>query len=178
MASSPASVRRETGLIGADALVAKLRGLGAGVRTEMVEGLNEGADGIVANARSKVRVRTGKLKGSIHKETGKDELEVLVMAGGEATTKAIGSRAYDREVKIGSGDTAGRKKVKGGKRVTYDYALAEELGHKTPRGKHVPPHPFFYPAVREERPKIKRAVAKAVGAALDKAFRGPDSSDV
>ncbi len=82
---------------------------------------------------------TGNLEQSCTVVPGKDELEFIVQAGGELTTK---------EVREGSG-------------VSYDYAEAFEYG--TARQ---PARPFFWPTYREKRAGMQAAINQAIKDAL------------
>lgn len=46
------------------------------------------------------------------------------------------------------------------------YGAHVEFGHRTPNGKHVPAHPFFYPAWRLTRAKIKARIQRAIRAVV------------
>lgn len=74
---------------------------------------------------------TGDLEASCVVVPGATDLEVLVQAGGELTTK---------EVRHGSG-------------VEYDYALGFEFGTS-----HQPARPFFYSTYRGRRDEIQSAI--------------------
>lgn len=82
---------------------------------------------------------TGNLRASCRVEDGRNELEVVVLAGGPLTTK---------EVRIGSGEP-------------YDYALAVEFGNAR-----VGAQPFFFPIYRRMRRGIEGAINKAMEQAL------------
>ncbi len=108
--------------------------------------------------RSRAPIKSGKLAKSVQ------AVEVRpgrwrVQAGGDLTTKEAraGGTTYSREVKIGSGDTAGIAKKKGGKGVTYDYARAQEFGTVNE-----PAHPFFFNTYRAKKNGIKRRVKQAM----------------
>lgn len=82
---------------------------------------------------------TGNLEQSCTVVPGKDDLEFIVQAGGELTTK---------EIREGSG-------------VSYDYAEAFEYG--TSRQ---PARPFFWPTYREKRAGMQAAINNAIKDAL------------
>lgn len=82
---------------------------------------------------------SGDLVNSCTVTEGESDLEYIVQAGGEATT---------REVRNGSG-------------VGYDYALGFEFGTR-----HQPARPFFYNTYRAKRPAIEAAINAAVEKAL------------
>jgi HK97 gp10 family phage protein len=85
---------------------------------------------------------TGDLEASCTVVEGETDLEVLVQAGGDLTTKE------DRE---GSG-------------VSYDYAEAFEFGTSRQSAR-----PFFYPAYHAMRDDMQQAINDAVNEVLDNA---------
>jgi HK97 gp10 family phage protein len=85
---------------------------------------------------------TGDLEASCTVVEGETDLEVLVQAGGDLTTK---------EVREGNG-------------VSYDYAEAFEFG--TSRQ---PAQPFFYPTYHAIRDDMQQAIDDAVNEVLDNA---------
>src|SRR5262245_9303629 len=93
------------------------------------DALRQQAEELAALMRSVAPFKTGKLRDSIRVEPGEHSLQWVVRAGGETTTRKYSGRSatYERDVKIGSGDTAGVKRGGGGG-ITYDYALAVEFG--------------------------------------------------
>jgi HK97 gp10 family phage protein len=78
---------------------------------------------------------TGNLEASCVVVPGADDLEWIVQAGGELTTK---------EVREGSG-------------VAYDYSEAFEFGSSRQHAR-----PFFWPTYRQKREGIRQAIAAAV----------------
>lgn len=82
---------------------------------------------------------TGNLEQSCTVVPGKDDLEFIVQAGGDLTTK---------EIREGSG-------------VSYDYAEAFEYG--TSRQ---PARPFFWPTYREKRAGMQAAINNAIKDAM------------
>jgi len=98
--------------------------------------LDASADEMVSTARHLSPREDGALYASIRKEAGDHELERVVRAGGAATTRP----------------SAGGP---------FDYALAAEFGTVKQSAQ-----PFFYPAYRlirkRVRSRLKRAVSKAV----------------
>lgn len=93
----------------------------------------------------------------VRADDGTGQIVYRVQAGGPTTTTAIGTRTYDSEVRIGSGDTSGRKKKAGGHRVTFDYAAAIEYGTQDS-----PPKPFFWPNYRQNRRRVRAALTKVM----------------
>ena len=107
------------------------------------------ADELMENMRGAVPVLSGALKASIRKvnmtqrSAGEKKVSILVIAGGPLTTRRYGGRAsYQREVAIGSGDTAGIARG-GSAGVSYDYAVATEFGTQKEKAE-----PFFYSSSR------------------------------
>lgn len=100
------------------------------------------ADELIGEMKSRVHSATGATAQSIRKEPGSSDLQVIVRAGGELTTKPV---------RVGAS-------------AQYDYALGEEYGNK-----HSPAHPFFWPAWRAKKAEFKRrrrdAIAKAIAEA-------------
>lgn len=103
--------------------------------------------------RSLAPIDDGTLRASIRTEPLTDgTVGVEVKAGGPTTTKAYKGRAsYEREVTIGQGNNRGIKKG-GAFGVSYDYALAQELGTKD-----MAPNPFFYPGYKARK---RRALSR------------------
>ncbi|ABE63269.1 Phage protein, HK97, gp10 [Nitrobacter hamburgensis X14] len=84
---------------------------------------------------------TGDLAASCVVVRGASDLEMLVQAGGELTTK---------EVREGSG-------------VEYDYALGFEFGTS-----HQPARPFFWPTYQAHKDGIQQAIDEAANEVLQK----------
>lgn len=120
------------------ALQRRIGRLPAVARKIIAKGLDEAASDIVETAKKFAPIDDGALQASIRSRHGKHELSRVIEAGGEAT---------EREVRKGAD-------------VTYDYAVAQELGTAD-----APAQPFFYPAWRlgkkRARGKVRRAVTKA-----------------
>lgn len=83
---------------------------------------------------------TGALEASCTVAPGADDLEYVVMAGGEMTTG---------EIRKGSG-------------IPYDYAEAFEFGTS-----HQPARPFFWPTYRTMKDEIHEAIQDAVNEAIN-----------
>lgn len=118
------------------------------------------AEKMAADMRRDVPVDEGDLYDTIKVVQLADDggqIAVRIQAGGERTTDRIGTRTYDREVRIGSGDTAGRTKKAGGFNVTYDYAVGVEFG--TSR---VPARPYFWPNYRRHKKRVKAALSRVI----------------
>ena len=135
-----------------------MRSLPSSVQERLAAQNAANADDLVGTIKGFVPVDKGDLRASARREAvaSKSQIAQRVSLGGSSTTKAIGKRAYDREVKIGSGDTKGRKKQSGGAKVTYDYALGNEFGTED-----MPAHPSFWPAWRLKRRRYKARMSKA-----------------
>jgi HK97 gp10 family phage protein len=84
---------------------------------------------------------TGALEASCVVVPGATDLEVLVQAGGELTT---------REIRAGSG-------------VEYDYALGFEFGTS-----HQPARPFFWSTYQAHKDDIRQAIDEAANEVLSK----------
>lgn len=126
---------------GLDRLKRRLARLPAKMKAEVKVSLEQSADELVAMQKRLVPIDQGDLRDSIRKEEGRHELSVTVTAGGPATTR----------------------RVRKGADVSYDYALGQEFGTTD-----MPAQPFFFPAYRALRRRIRgrtsRAVRKAVSA--------------
>jgi HK97 gp10 family phage protein len=83
---------------------------------------------------------TGALEASCTVAPGADDLEYIVQAGGDMTTK---------EIRDGSG-------------VPYDYSEAFEFGTR-----HQEARPFFWPPYRATKDDIQEAINNAISEALD-----------
>lgn len=83
---------------------------------------------------------TGALEASCTVAAGANDLEYIVMAGGDMTTK---------EVRDGSGEP-------------YDYALGFEFGTS-----HQPARPFFYPTYSALRDSMRDEINQAISEALN-----------
>lgn len=135
------------------------------MRAKAAEVCLESASEMVRQMKAALPEVEGKLKRSVRVEDESTEswIRYRVRVGGPLTTERIGNRSYDREVRVGSGDTAGRKKTKGGKGVTYDYANAYEFGTSDQ-----PPQPFYRPTrdrvAKKHRAKMRNALKKAAQA--------------
>jgi HK97 gp10 family phage protein len=83
---------------------------------------------------------SGLLKQSVRVEDGRNELEAIVTAGGELTTRPVRSGAA----------------------ATYDYALGVEFGNE-----HAPAQPFFFSTYAEMRDDIRQTISDEVAEALN-----------
>ena len=132
---------------------------------DAVAELNNQADALVERMKARTpRGKTGNLAKSIRKVQTKNPLVVRVEAGGPLTTHAFKrDTGYVREVVIGSGDTKGIAKKKGGAGVTFDYSRAVEFGTHE-----MPAEPFFFPTYRGNRPAMRRAVKSRIKSDIEK----------
>lgn len=119
----------------------RIEAIPADARALVQKALDKSADELVSLQKRAVPVDEGDLRKSIRKEPGTHDLSIRVEAGGPLTTKPV------------------RK----GKSAQYDYALAIEHGTATR-----PAEPFFFPAYRLLRRRIKNRLARAVRAAVKK----------
>ncbi|MBS9720234.1 HK97 gp10 family phage protein [Tianweitania sp. BSSL-BM11] len=121
---------------GIKAFQRRLNRLPKAMKDAVQPALDASADEMVSMAQRLAPRDDGALYQSIRKEAGDHELERVVRAGGPATTRP----------------SAGGP---------FDYAVGQEFGTVKQ-----PAHPFFYPAYRlikkRVRGRLKRAVSKAV----------------
>jgi hypothetical protein len=144
---------------GLDRLQRKFAAMPRAVRQEVGKALEDSARELTGlQKRLAPHGATGGLEDSILYEI--DGLRATVTAGGTAATK--------REAREGSG-------------VELDVALMEEFGVKAHRagGKFegalipaIPPRPFFFPAYRALRKRIKGRLSRAIRTGIAKAARG------
>lgn len=130
------------------------RRLAADVRAE--------ADRLAAAIKSAApRGETGALADSVNVRRGRNTLELVVEAGGSATTRFYdrGGVGYQREIKVGQGRYD--RVPRGSQGVSYDYSLGVEFGNE-----HAPAQPFFYPTYRAMRPEIEANLREAVERAM------------
>lgn len=121
-----------------NALPDQLRDHLSGVIREQAELLSD-AQRRALQALEESPDETGRLEDSCTVDPGRDDLEFIVQAGGELTSK---------EIREGSG-------------VSYDYAEGFEFGTSKQ-----PARPFFWPTYRERRAEIQSAIADAVNEVL------------
>ena len=117
----------------------RMAALPKSVRRAVAPAVEKSADEMVDLARRFAPVDDGTLRASIKHRAGDHELARQVVAGGEATT---------REVRSGSG-------------AKYDYASAQEFGTSEQSAQ-----PFFWPAYRLIRKRVKSRIRRAVGKAV------------
>lgn len=104
---------------------------------------------------------TGNTKQSVRVTRTRNELKFIVRAGGTLTTKKIGTRTYERPIKIGKGDTSGVDYKQGGANVEYDYALGNEFGNSR-----TPAKPWFYPTGRAKQAEIESKMMDKIEAVM------------
>ena len=119
-----------------------LSGLSFKLKRELAGKIKQEADGLASAIKAKAPVKTGKLRDSVKVRRRRNELELEVIAGGEATSV---------EVRKGSGED-------------YDYALAVEYGTTA-----APAQPFFYNTARGLMPDIRENIEQAVADVIAKA---------
>lgn len=124
-----------------DELQSWFSGLSYKLKRELAAKLKEQADDLAQAIKAEAPVVSGTLRDSVKVRRRRNELELEVVAGGQATSK---------EIRAGSG-------------VDYDYALAVEYG-TTAR----PAEPFFYNTARELMPEIRDNIEQAVADVLAK----------
>lgn len=109
-------------------------------KRNLAAAIKEQADGLASAIKDAAPVKTGKLRDSVQVRRRRNDLDLEVTAGGDATT---------RDVRQGSG-------------VSYDYALATEFGTSKEEAQ-----PFFYSTYREMRDDIQQAIQDAVEEAIN-----------
>lgn len=134
-----------------------LAGLPGVLRKDLARRLRRRVEGLRdAIRRNAPEGPTGHLRESVQIVDGRDELELVVVAGGELTTKTYGrDGGYRREVTVGQGDNRGIARGNAG--VTYDYALANEFGTEK-----MAAQPFFYSTYAAERGDLERGLTDDV----------------
>ena len=130
---------------GLDQLKRKLAALPQQTRRDLREALDKGADELVALQKNLVPIDSGDLRDSIRKEAGNHDLQVRVVAGGETTTKPV------RE----------------GQEQSFDYALGVEFGTSDAEAQ-----PFFFPAYRALRRRIRSRISRATRKAAQRVAGG------
>jgi len=120
--------------------VAWLNARGDAMEALIAPALDQGADEFVSLAQSvcpdsELDEHPGQLRESIHKEDGSDPLKRKIVADASRPGKD-GEPNY--------------------------YGVHVEVGHKTPDGKHVPPHPFWWPSWRLTKRAAKSRIYQAV----------------
>lgn len=121
-----------------DRLNRRLAKIPGRAKSEIKRALEQGGDEIVSSAKALVQDKSGTLSGTVEKQPGRHELEVLVTAGGKATTRPV------------------RKGVD----ASYDYAMANELGTNE-----MAAQPFLRPAYRLVSKRVNGRVRRAVNKA-------------
>lgn len=122
-----------------------LRRIPEAAKIELREALSRAAELITNTQRAYAPVDDGALQGSIRHEPVSEQegkIAVAIKAGGAATTR----------------------RVRNGQSITYDYALAQEFGTQDQ-----PAQPFFFPAYRVTKKRVKGRVTRAVKKAAQRA---------
>lgn len=115
-------------------------GLSFKVKKRLAATIKAEADRLATAIKAKAPVKSGALRDSVQVRRRKNDVDLEVTAGGDATT---------REVRAGSG-------------VRYDYARAVEFGTVN-----APAEPFFYNTYREMAPEIRQNIEDAVQEAIN-----------
>lgn len=131
---------------GLDRLKRKLSSMPGAARKELRRALDQSAFEIADTAHANAPREDGNLRRSIRTENGDHDMQVHVLAGGPLTTRPV------------------RK----GQSATYDYALGTEFGNKD-----TPAQPFFFPAYRANKRRVKSRVNRAVKKAAQITAKGP-----
>lgn len=132
-------------------------------KRELVGKIKEQADRLADAIQAAARVKTGRLRDSIKVRRTRNQLKFYVTAGGSETSPGYRRNArYQREVAIGSGDTANiaRGTAAG---VVFDYSRALEFGTTKMSAR-----PFFYPTARALEDDIRSEIEKAVVEAINR----------
>jgi HK97 gp10 family phage protein len=116
-----------------------LDGLSFKAKRKLATTIRDEADKLASAIKQAAPVKTGALRDSVQVRRRKNDLDIEVTAGGDATT---------REVRTGSG-------------VSYDYARAVEFGRAD-----APAEPFFFSTYREMAPEIRQNIESAIEEAL------------
>lgn len=117
-------------------------GLSYKLKRELAGRIKEQADDLASAIKAEAPVKSGRLRDSVRVRRRRGELELEVIAGGEATSVEI------RE----------------GSATDYDYAIANEFGTVN-----APAQPFFYNTARERLPGIQEEIEQAVADVVSKA---------
>lgn len=109
------------------------------MKRQLATAIKAEAERLTSAIKAAAPVKSGALRDSVQVRRRKNDLDLEVTAGGDATT---------REVRGGSG-------------VQYDYALAAEYGTAKESAQ-----PFFYPTVRAMEREIHDNIEEAIAEAL------------
>jgi HK97 gp10 family phage protein len=115
-------------------------GLSFKVKKRLAQTIKAEADKLATAIKAAAPVKTGALKASVQVRRRKNDLDLEVTAGGDATT---------REVRGGSG-------------VNYDYSRAIEFGSRE-----TPAQPFFFNTYRAMAPEIRENIDNAIAEAIN-----------
>lgn len=110
------------------------------MKRQLAGAIKTEADRLASAIKAAAPFKTGTLRESVKVRRKRNDLDLEVTAGGEATTK---------EVRNGSGD------------ATYDYSLSAEFGSRNK-----PAQPFFYSTARAMQAEIRENIEAAVAEAL------------
>lgn len=135
------------------------------LKRELAGKIKEQADDLASAIKAAAPVNTGALRDSVKVRRKRNELDLEVTAGGDATTRFYDrSTGYEREVVIDGRANEGIAKQEGGAGVSYDYSRALEYGTVNE-----PAQPFFFNTAREMLPEIQQNIEDAVADVLSKA---------
>lgn len=142
-----------------------LDGLSFKVKKKLAQTIKEQADMLAGAIKDAAPVYTGTLRDSVQVRRGKNTVDLVVTAGGAATTKQYSrSTDYSSPVVIDGRDNSGKQKVEAGSGdgVGYDYAIASEFGTTKEAAE-----PFFYNTYRAHAADIRQAIDDAVDEAVN-----------
>lgn len=162
-----------TKLIGKDDLARKIRALPDAVKREIRAAMEKGANEIVAMMKNLVPVDSGDLRNSIgwtygaapagslvvKTIAGPDDLRITIFAGNEAAY-------YARFVEFGTQGASRGQRVADTRRG----AGYTRKSYRTHPG--TAAQPFFFPAYRAFRPRVKRRISRAINSAAKKVAAG------
>jgi hypothetical protein len=157
-------------LIGLEGVIARMRALPQALQATVGAELDKETAELVAAMQRAAPEESGTLRETIRAVPTDDPTKRKIVAGGRPTTKKIRSRKISagRGKTQGVSDTDFAKALEtGGNHGEFDYARAMEFGRKTHDGRHIPPHPFFFPTWRAR----KRAMVARLKAASRKTIR-------
>ncbi len=115
-------------------------GLSFKVKKQLAQTIRDEADKLATAIKAAAPRKSGALQGSVQVRRKKNDVDLEVTAGGDATTK---------QVRAGSG-------------ISYDYARAVEFGSVK-----APAEPFFFNTYRAMAPEIRQNIEDAIQKALN-----------
>ncbi|MCA6098866.1 HK97-gp10 family putative phage morphogenesis protein [Bradyrhizobium australafricanum] len=148
-----------------DGVQSWLDGLSFKAKKKLALAIKEQADGLAEKIKDAAPVRSGALRDSVKVRRKKNDLDLEVTAGGDATTRGYNrSTDYASPVIVDGRDNSGKSKtpVGQGYGVSYDYSRAVEFGTKDH-----PAEPFFFNTYRANKDDINKAIQDAVEEAIN-----------